>query len=95
MRALEVGLSSEKTRCNQATGLRGGCRDQEDAEIAAPGYRYNPEKGERGHMKRKYIPVEEAFKEWRKDREYAAAYDALEEEIARRPRLSRHAGTRT
>jgi ribosome-binding protein aMBF1 (putative translation factor) len=31
---------------------------------------------------RKYIPVEEAFNEWRKDPEYVAAYDALEEEFA-------------
>jgi len=27
-----------------------------------------------------YIPVEEAFAEWRKDLEFVAAYDALEEE---------------
>ena len=33
-------------------------------------------------MKRQYIPAEEAFKEWRKDPEYVAAYDALEEEFA-------------
>jgi ribosome-binding protein aMBF1 (putative translation factor) len=33
-------------------------------------------------MKRRYIPVEEAFKEWRKDPEYGAAYDALEQEFA-------------
>lgn len=33
-------------------------------------------------MKRKFIPVEEAFREWRKDPEYIAAYDALEEEFA-------------
>ena len=31
---------------------------------------------------RKYIPVEEAFERWRKDPEYVAAYDALEEEFA-------------
>jgi ribosome-binding protein aMBF1 (putative translation factor) len=31
-------------------------------------------------MTRKLIPVEEAFAEWRKDPEYKAAYDALEEE---------------
>lgn len=31
---------------------------------------------------RKFIPVEEAFEEWRKDPEYIAAYDALEEEFA-------------
>jgi ribosome-binding protein aMBF1 (putative translation factor) len=33
-------------------------------------------------MKRKFIPVEESFKKWKKDRKYAAAYDALEEEFA-------------
>jgi ribosome-binding protein aMBF1 (putative translation factor) len=33
-------------------------------------------------MKRQYIPVGEAFKEWRKDPEYVAAYNALEEEFA-------------
>ena len=33
-------------------------------------------------MKRQFIPVDEAFKEWRKDPEYVAAYDALEEEFA-------------
>jgi ribosome-binding protein aMBF1 (putative translation factor) len=33
-------------------------------------------------MTRKYIPVEEAFAEWRKDPEYMKAYDALEEEFA-------------
>jgi transcriptional regulator with XRE-family HTH domain len=32
--------------------------------------------------KRMYIPVEEAFQEWRKDPEFVAAYDALEEEFA-------------
>jgi ribosome-binding protein aMBF1 (putative translation factor) len=33
-------------------------------------------------MKRQYVPVGEAFKEWRKDPGYVAAYDALEEEFA-------------
>jgi ribosome-binding protein aMBF1 (putative translation factor) len=33
-------------------------------------------------MTRKFIPVEEAFAEWRKDPDYVAAYDALEEEFA-------------
>lgn len=33
-------------------------------------------------MTRKFIPVEEAFAEWRKDPEFRAAYDALEEEFA-------------
>lgn len=33
-------------------------------------------------MTRKYIPAEERFAEWRKDPEYAKAYDALEKEFA-------------
>jgi len=33
-------------------------------------------------MKRRFIPVEEAFKEWRTDPDYVAAYDAMEEEFA-------------
>ena len=33
-------------------------------------------------MKRKFIPVEEAFREWEKDPEFRAAYDALEDEFA-------------
>jgi len=33
-------------------------------------------------MTRKLIPVEEALREWRKDPEYIAAYDALEDEFA-------------
>ncbi len=33
-------------------------------------------------MTRQYIPVEEAFREWRKDSEYVAAYDGLEQEFA-------------
>jgi len=33
-------------------------------------------------MERTFIPVEESFAEWRKDPEYVAAYDALEEEFA-------------
>jgi ribosome-binding protein aMBF1 (putative translation factor) len=31
---------------------------------------------------RKFIPVSEAFERWRKDPEYVAAYEALEEEFA-------------
>ena len=31
---------------------------------------------------RKFIPVSEVFEEWRKDPEFVAAYDALEEEFA-------------
>lgn len=33
-------------------------------------------------MKRKFIPVEESFKQWKKDPKYIAAYDALEKEFA-------------
>ena len=33
-------------------------------------------------MTRKYIPVEEAAKEWMKNPEFRAAYDALEDEFA-------------
>jgi ribosome-binding protein aMBF1 (putative translation factor) len=33
-------------------------------------------------MMRKFIPVEEAFREWEKDPEFRAAYDALEDEFA-------------
>jgi transcriptional regulator with XRE-family HTH domain len=39
-----------------------------------------------------YIPVEEAFAEWRKDPEYIAAYDALEEEFALAAALIRARG---
>ena len=33
-------------------------------------------------MSRKIIPVEESFAEWRKDPEYVAAYNAIEDEFA-------------
>lgn len=33
-------------------------------------------------MTRRYIPVEETAKEWMKDAEFRAAYDALEDEFA-------------
>lgn len=33
-------------------------------------------------MSRKFISVEEAFRAWRKDPEYLAAYEALEDEFA-------------
>jgi ribosome-binding protein aMBF1 (putative translation factor) len=33
-------------------------------------------------MKPKFIPVEESFKQWKKDPKYVAAYDALEKEFA-------------
>jgi ribosome-binding protein aMBF1 (putative translation factor) len=33
-------------------------------------------------VKRKFIPLEEVVAEWRKDPEFVAAYDALEDEFA-------------
>ncbi len=33
-------------------------------------------------MNRKFIPVEEAFREWHKDPDYVAAYEAIEDEFA-------------
>ena len=33
-------------------------------------------------MKTKFIPVEESFKQWKKDPKYAAAYNALDAEFA-------------
>ena len=33
-------------------------------------------------MKRKFIPAEESFREWKKDPKYVAAYEALESEFA-------------
>jgi ribosome-binding protein aMBF1 (putative translation factor) len=33
-------------------------------------------------MKQKFIPVEETFKEWKKNPKYIAAYDELESEFA-------------
>ena len=33
-------------------------------------------------MKRKFIPAEESFKQWKKDPKYVAAYDALEKKFA-------------
>jgi ribosome-binding protein aMBF1 (putative translation factor) len=43
-------------------------------------------------MTRKYIPVDESFREWRKDPEYVAAYDALEDEFALASALIRARG---
>jgi ribosome-binding protein aMBF1 (putative translation factor) len=43
-------------------------------------------------MTRKYIPVEEAAKEWMKNPEFRAAYDALEEEFALAEALIRARG---
>jgi len=39
-------------------------------------------KGQRGPMKQKFIPVEESFKQWKKDPKYVAAYHALDAEFA-------------
>jgi ribosome-binding protein aMBF1 (putative translation factor) len=33
-------------------------------------------------MKQKFIPVEESFKQWKKDAKYVAAYEALEAEFS-------------
>ena len=33
-------------------------------------------------MSRKFIPVEKSFRVWRKDPDFVAAYDALEDEFA-------------
>ena len=33
-------------------------------------------------MKQKFIPVEESFKQWKKDPKYVAAYEALEAEFS-------------
>lgn len=33
-------------------------------------------------MKQKFIPVEESFKQWKKDPKYVAAYHALDAEFA-------------
>ena len=33
-------------------------------------------------MKQKFIPVEESFKQWKKDPKYVAAYNALEAEFS-------------
>ena len=33
-------------------------------------------------MKRRFIPVEESFTQWKKDPQYAAAYESLKEEFA-------------
>jgi hypothetical protein len=43
-------------------------------------------------MSRKFIPVEEAFAEWRKDPEFVAEYDALEEEFTLADALIRARG---
>jgi ribosome-binding protein aMBF1 (putative translation factor) len=43
-------------------------------------------------MNRKFIPVEEAFAEWRKDPEFVAEYDALEEEFTLADALIRARG---
>jgi hypothetical protein len=45
-------------------------------------------------MSRKFLPVEETFRKWRKDLEYVAAYEALEDEFALASALIRPALTR-
>lgn len=57
---------------------------QENAENAAAGDRTGSNASQGGNMSqdRKIIPVEESFAAWRKDPNYVAAYDALEEEFA-------------
>jgi ribosome-binding protein aMBF1 (putative translation factor) len=40
------------------------------------------EKGEGGKMTNRYIPADETAKEWMKDPEFRAAYDALEDEFS-------------
>jgi ribosome-binding protein aMBF1 (putative translation factor) len=42
----------------------------------------SPEKSQGGSMKPGFIPVEESFKQWKRDPKYVAAYDALEGEFA-------------
>ena len=36
-------------------------------------------------MKRKFIPVEESFKRWKRDPRYVAAYDSLAQEFGQIP----------
>jgi ribosome-binding protein aMBF1 (putative translation factor) len=55
---------------------------QEDGENSAPRNRDGSETGQGGEMSRKFMPAEEAFQEWRKDPEFVAAYEALEDEFA-------------
>src|SRR5580704_13706669 len=55
---------------------------REDRKDAAAANRNGPAKGKGGSMSRKFIAVEESFREWRKDPEYVAEYDALEDEAA-------------
>jgi ribosome-binding protein aMBF1 (putative translation factor) len=38
--------------------------------------------GQRGSVTRKFIPAEEAFAQWKKDPQYVAAYESLQEEFA-------------
>jgi DNA-binding XRE family transcriptional regulator len=58
------------------------CFLEENPEDTAPGNRTGFAQSQGGQMKRNFIAVEESFAEWRKDPEYVAAYDALDEEFA-------------
>ncbi len=55
---------------------------KEDPEDASEGNRAGAGKSKGCPMSRKFIPVEELAREWRKDPEFVAAYDALEDEFA-------------
>jgi hypothetical protein len=57
-------------------------RVQEDTENSTTRDRNSPSPGEGGEVMRKFIPVEEVAKEWMRDPEFVAAYDALEDEFA-------------
>ena len=46
-------------------------------------------------MTRRHIPAEEAAKEWMKDPEFRAEYDALEDEFALASALIKGVATRT
>jgi ribosome-binding protein aMBF1 (putative translation factor) len=71
-----------RLRHRQWAACRGGtCLCQKDGEGAAPGHRNSPGSGTGGSVTQKSVPAEEAFKAWRKDPDYVAAYDALEEEF--------------
>lgn len=66
---------------NIARQTQTGPTNPKDPENSAQGNQTGPEKGEGGDMTTKGIPVSEAAKDWMKDPEFRAAYDALEEEF--------------
>lgn len=55
---------------------------KKNAEDAAPRNRAGAAARQGGGMRGKTIPVEESFREWRKDPEYVKAYEVLEDEFA-------------